>query len=63
MSIDDAIAAYVDFTETVFSATKIGGDGKFSTKTFEEAIKQIVMRVTKNAHERLLDDHPEACRV
>ena len=63
MSIDDAIATYVDLTENVFSATKIGGDGKFSSKAFEEVIKRIVMRATRNEHEMLMDDHPEACKV
>ena len=63
MSIDDAIKYYVKFAERVFSAKQIGRDGKFNEKTFEDAIKEIVAKVTKNPQERMLDKRSNACKV
>ena len=63
MSIEKAIEAYVDFISKVFSTRQIGRDGKFSTKTFEDAIKDIIMNVTNNPDERLLDERSNACKV
>ena len=63
MSIDKAIATYVDLTSKVFSAGQIGLDGRFSTKTFEDIIKNVVISVTNDSDECLLDRRPSACKV
>ena len=63
MSIDKAIETYVDFSSKVFAPGKIGLGGKFSTKTFEDGIKTIVLSVTDDPNERLLDRRSNACKV
>ena len=63
MSIDQAIKTYVKFTSKVLSTQQIGGDGKFSMKTFENAIKGIVKDVTENPNEYILDRRASACKV
>ena len=63
MSVDKAIEIYVDFTSKVFSAKQIGRDGKFSTKTLEDTIRNIMVNVTNDSEERLWDRRPNACKV
>ena len=63
MSVDDAIESYVRFSKRVFSAKQIGREGKFNAKTFEEAIIEVIERITKNPHERMMDQRPNACKV
>ena len=63
MSVDKAIDTYVDLVSKVFSARQIGRDGKFNTKTFEDAIKSIVMNATNDVDECMLDQRNDACKV
>ena len=63
MTVDKAIACYVNLAEKVFSSTQIGSDGKFSSTTFEHAIKQIVTEECGNTTERMMDGRPAACKT
>jgi len=63
MSVDEAIEAYDAFAEKIFSAKRIGRHGKFDAKIFEDTVKGIVTKVTQNAHERMMDDRSNACKV
>jgi len=57
MTIDSAIACYVNLTEKVFSSTSTARDGKFNALTFENVIKAIV------EDERMLDKQAAACKT
>jgi len=57
MTIDSAIACYVDLTERIFSLTSTGRDEKFNALTFENAIKTIVK------DERMMDKQPSTCKT
>ena len=63
MTIDKAIACYVSLAEKVFSSTQIGSDGKFSSRMFEDVIKQIVNEECGNPTERMTDDGPAVCKT
>ena len=65
MTVDDAIKAYQQLAEKVFSDVKwTTSDGKFKATELEKAIKEIVKSNTENedSETRLLDDDT-SCKV
>ena len=56
MSVGDAIKCYNDLSETVFSDTKLGGDGKYKATTLENVIKDIVKEKAGDPEAPLFDD-------
>ncbi|KAJ7187296.1 FabD lysophospholipase-like protein [Mycena filopes] len=59
MSVDDAIACYVEFSKKVFGKTKSTlalGEGKYSATIFEEVVKTLVRQRTGDTETPLLDN-------
>ena len=65
MDVDAAINYYGDIVKRVFSDPKLwGGDGKFKTRKFEEAIKSLVEEITGDSESSLLEnDEAGVCRT
>ncbi|KAJ7143453.1 hypothetical protein C8R46DRAFT_1360542 [Mycena filopes] len=57
MSVDDAIACYVEFSKKVFGKTKsTWGEGRYSATIFEDVVKTLVRKRTGDTETPLLDD-------
>ncbi|KAJ7157813.1 hypothetical protein C8R46DRAFT_1040077 [Mycena filopes] len=57
MSVDDAIACYVEFSKKVLGKTKSTlGEGRYSATIFENIVKTLVRKRTGDAETPLLDD-------
>lgn len=65
MSVETAIRYYDDLVKRVFSEPKpLGGDGKFSARKLEAAIKYFVKDITGDSESFLLEaNETEICRT
>ncbi|KAJ7848220.1 acyl transferase/acyl hydrolase/lysophospholipase [Mycena leptocephala] len=64
MPVGDAIGAYDELAQNVFSETKFFfQDGKFKASRLEAAIKKIVGEKSKDANEPMMDSLVTACRT
>lgn len=62
MSIDEAISAYEALTQTVFAHPKsTTGEGKFSAKKLEDAVKSVIKSKLGDTDAKLLD--PDVCKT
>jgi hypothetical protein len=63
MSIDDAISAYVDLTQKVYSEPKVVGDARSKARKLEKGMKYVIQSRLGNGDERMLDRGNEVCRT
>ena len=66
MSVEDAVKAYGELSEEVFSDVKSKGhDGRFKASKLEEAIKRIVGRhsASQDPDEGIKDTRENACKT
>jgi hypothetical protein len=63
MSIDDAISAYVDLMQKVYSEPKLVGDARSKATKLEKGMKNIIKSCVGNSDERMLDRGDEVCRT